>query len=103
MMVCSTILDFPFLVIATQNPIEQEGTYRLPEAQLDRFLFKVNLHYPTLEEEKEILIRFRNKHDIDLENVQSLFSKSELKDDTKLHRAGYIRRLFSRVYCKYYP
>ena len=73
------ILDFPFLVIATQNPIEQEGTYRLPEAQLDRFIFKVNLHYPTLEEEKEILIRFRNKHDIDLENVQSLFSKNELK------------------------
>lgn len=50
------ILDFPFLVLATQNPIEQEGTYRLPEAQLDRFLFKINVNYPTLEEEINILI-----------------------------------------------
>ena len=45
----------PFLVLATQNPIEQEGTYRLPEAQLDRFLFKLNVGYPTLEEEVAIL------------------------------------------------
>lgn len=48
-------LDFPFVVLATQNPIEQEGTYRLPEAQLDRFLFKINVSYPTLEEEIMIL------------------------------------------------
>lgn len=45
----------PFMVIATQNPIEQEGTYRLPEAQLDRFLFKINVGYPTLAEEVSIL------------------------------------------------
>lgn len=45
----------PFLVLATQNPVEQEGTYRLPEAQLDRFLFKVAVRYPTLEEEITIL------------------------------------------------
>ena len=45
----------PFLVIATQNPIEQEGTYRLPEAQLDRFLFKINIDYPKLDEEITIL------------------------------------------------
>src|SRR5690554_6773324 len=44
-----------FMVMATQNPIEQEGTYRLPEAQLDRFLFKITVGYPTLEEEREIL------------------------------------------------
>ena len=49
------ILDSPFMVLATQNPIEQEGTYRLPEAQLDRFLFKIEVSYPTLAEEKEIL------------------------------------------------
>jgi MoxR-like ATPase len=48
----------PFFVIATQNPIEQEGTYRLPEAQLDRFLLKINMEYPALEEEKAILHRF---------------------------------------------
>ena len=45
----------PFIVLATQNPIEQEGTYRLPEAQLDRFLFKIDIAYPTLEEEVQIL------------------------------------------------
>jgi len=76
-------LDFPFLVIATQNPIEQEGTYRLPEAQLDRFLFKVNLHYPSLTEEKEILLRFRNNHSTDINSVQSLFSRKELQDIQK--------------------
>lgn len=48
-------LDAPFMVIATQNPIEQEGTYRLPEAQLDRFLFKIEVKYPALEEEVAIL------------------------------------------------
>lgn len=50
-------LDRPFLVLATQNPIEQEGTYPLPEAQLDRFMFNINIYYPTYEEEKEIVIK----------------------------------------------
>lgn len=49
-------MDEPFMVLATQNPIEQEGTYRLPEAQLDRFLFKIEVKYPTLEEETAILM-----------------------------------------------
>src|SRR3546814_8548225 len=49
------LMDVPFLVMATQNPIEQEGTYRLPEAQLDRFLFKILVPYPSLEEEIRIL------------------------------------------------
>lgn len=53
-------MAFPFLVLATQNPIEQEGTYSLPEAQLDRFLFKVKLAYPDLSEEEEILKRYKN-------------------------------------------
>lgn len=47
----------PYLVLATQNPIEQEGTYPLPEAQTDRFMLKVKVHYPTIEEEREILSR----------------------------------------------
>lgn len=51
----SHFLNQPFMVIATQNPIEQEGTYRLPEAQLDRFLFKIEVKYPQVEEEVEIL------------------------------------------------
>jgi MoxR-like ATPase len=50
-------LDDPFLVLATQNPIEQEGTYPLPEAQLDRFLLKIKISYPTREEEREIVER----------------------------------------------
>ena len=50
-------LDDPFLVLATQNPIEQEGTYPLPEAQLDRFLLKIRITYPTKEEEREIVER----------------------------------------------
>src|ERR1700729_1635091 len=49
-------LPEPFFVIATQNPIEQEGTYPLPEAQLDRFMFDIRVGYPTLEEEKKILL-----------------------------------------------
>jgi MoxR-like ATPase len=53
-------LDDPYIVVATQNPIDQEGTYRLPEAQLDRFLFKLTVDYPSLQEEKGILRRFRN-------------------------------------------
>ena len=53
------IMEFPFMVIATQNPIEQEGTYRLPEAQLDRFLMKIKLNYPTLDQEVAILDRFK--------------------------------------------
>ena len=53
----SFTLDPPFLVFATQNPIEQEGTYPLPEAQIDRFMFKLKVDYPTKEEEKKILKR----------------------------------------------
>ena len=53
-------MQAPFLVIATQNPVEQEGTYKLPEAQLDRFLFKIRLEYPNTTEEIQILKKFRN-------------------------------------------
>ena len=59
-------LQPPFMVLATQNPIEQEGTYRLPEAQLDRFLFKIIVPYPTEAEEIDILTRF---HHIGNENI----------------------------------
>jgi MoxR-like ATPase len=53
-------MQAPFMVLATQNPIEQEGTYRLPEAQLDRFLFKIVVPYPSQAEEFEILNQFHN-------------------------------------------
>ena len=51
------LLERPFLVLATQNPIEQEGTYPLPEAQIDRFMLKIKVDYPSAEEEKEIMVR----------------------------------------------
>lgn len=56
-------MNLPFLVFATQNPVEQEGTYALPEAQLDRFLFKINVPYPSLEEEINILENEHNRKD----------------------------------------
>src|ERR1700759_5659397 len=58
---CDHALGEAFMVIATQNPIEQQGTYPLPEAQLDRFLFKIVMGYPTREEEIEIVRRHGNR------------------------------------------
>jgi len=62
-------LPEPFLVLATQNPIEQEGTYPLPEAQLDRFLLKVKVDYPARLEEREILLRMSSGEPIPVERV----------------------------------
>ena len=73
------VLETPFLVIATQNPIEQEGTYRLPEAQLDRFLFKITIDYPKLDEEIMIIQRehlLENKGK--LENIKTILSGAEI-------------------------
>jgi MoxR-like ATPase len=64
-------LEEPFLVLATQNPIEQEGTYALPEAQIDRFMLKLRVGYPTREEEKEIMRRMAGGVAIDVEQVAS--------------------------------
>ncbi|MGC9940536.1 MAG: MoxR family ATPase [Verrucomicrobiota bacterium] len=58
-------LEKPFMVMATQNPIEQEGTFRLPEAQMDRFLIRLSLGYPSAAEEKEMCIRAQQQHPID--------------------------------------
>jgi MoxR-like ATPase len=72
-------LEQPFIVLATQNPIEQEGTYRLPEAQLDRFLFKINIDYPKLDEEITILQR---EHAIQntgkLENIKTVLTAADI-------------------------
>jgi MoxR-like ATPase len=73
-------MTFPFLVVATQNPIEQEGTYSLPEAQLDRFLFKIKLDYPELYQEEEILQRYKNNIKApDLNTVKPVFTVSEIQ------------------------
>jgi MoxR-like ATPase len=64
-------LEEPFLVLATQNPIEQEGTYPLPEAQVDRFMLKLRVGYPTRDEEREIMRRMASGHAIDIRHVAS--------------------------------
>ncbi|MBX9792008.1 MAG: MoxR family ATPase [Pirellulales bacterium] len=75
-------LDRPFLVLATQNPIESEGTYNLPEAQLDRFMFKIRADYPTAEEEDEILRMHGEEVDFDarLEDLTAVTSSAEILD-----------------------
>ncbi len=73
-------MEYPFMVLATQNPIEQEGTYRLPEAQLDRFLFKIEIGYPTLEEEVKILNEQQGRTQREmLSLVDKLISAEEIK------------------------
>ena len=69
-------LEKPFFVMATQNPIEHEGTYPLPEAQLDRFLLKMKMGYPTADEEMEVLRRAQ--YDSPLEDLQPVLSLEEL-------------------------
>lgn len=74
------VLDKPFIVLATQNPIEQEGTYRLPEAQLDRFLFKINVDYPILEEEINIILREHTlQNQGKLDNIQPILTGEKVK------------------------
>ena len=70
-------LDAPFMVLATQNPVEQEGTYRLPEAQLDRFLFKIDVSYPNLDEEIEIINREHQLKDNKKTNVVTSFLNAD--------------------------
>jgi MoxR-like ATPase len=72
-------MDEPFIVLATQNPVEHEGTYRLPEAQLDRFLFKIEVKYPTLDEEIAIITQQHNQKTADqLGHVKPVLSAHEI-------------------------
>jgi len=77
-------MDSPFLVLATQNPIEQEGTYKLPEAQLDRFLFKINIDYPNLDQEVEILDRHHNNRNLNnLIGVEKVITPEQIDNFQK--------------------
>ena len=76
-------LELPFFVVATQNPIEQEGTYPLPEAQLDRFMFSLQVGYPTADDEERIAIETTRDQDA---TIQPVFSKAELLDLQRLVR-----------------
>lgn len=78
----------PYLVLATQNPIEQEGTYPLPEAQTDRFMLKVRVDYPSLDEEKEIINRMGNLGK--LPEVQPVLTADEIVATRKIVNAIYI-------------
>ena len=72
-------MEEPYTIIATQNPVEQEGTYKLPEAQLDRFMFKIVMGYPTIDEEKIILQRHQaNARLAKLEDIKPIISKDSL-------------------------
>ncbi|WP_020528928.1 AAA family ATPase [Flexithrix dorotheae] len=73
-------MEEPYMVLATQNPIEQEGTYKLPEAQLDRFVFRIRLNYPSLEEEQYLLRKFNTptKRN-DLLNISTVINADEIK------------------------
>jgi len=81
-------LPDPFLVLATQNPIEQEGTYPLPEAQVDRFMMKVNLGYPSKEEEKQIVRA--NISETGLHHAQKVLSTDEIMKLRSLVRRVYV-------------
>ncbi len=77
----SKTYDFesPLFIVATQNPIEQEGTYKLPEAQLDRFIFRVKMNYPSLEDEEKILLRFKSDFSNKIAaDVNTILEKSDL-------------------------
>ncbi|MFO7799499.1 AAA family ATPase [Rhodohalobacter sp.] len=76
-------LDDPFFVLATQNPIEQEGTYPLPEAQLDRFMFHIHLNYPHPDEEKQIV---KQTTSAQRKRINSVLEKSQILDFQKLIR-----------------
>ncbi len=86
------LLDRPFFVLATQNPIESEGTYNLPEAQVDRFMFKLILNYPTEEEEREILLKHGRNVDPKsiLDTLNPITTPEEILELTNLINEVYI-------------
>jgi len=77
-------LDFPFLILATQNPVDHEGTYRLPEAQLDRFMFKIDITYPSAAEELQVLELQNKNASNQLSDVQAVLSPDEIAEFRKL-------------------
>jgi MoxR-like ATPase len=84
-------MEEPFIVLATQNPIEQEGTYRLPEAQLDRFLFKIEIKYPTLEEEIAIITNQHRQNPIDqLTHISPVLTVQDIVSLRKLVKCLHV-------------
>ncbi|HEX8378330.1 MAG TPA: MoxR family ATPase [Pedobacter sp.] len=97
-------MEEPFMVLATQNPIEQEGTYRLPEAQLDRFLYKVEVNYPSLEEETAILVQQHQQKTSDkIKEINAVLSVNEilmLRDQVRnLYVKPELLQFAARIIC----
>lgn len=95
-------MDEPFMVMATQNPIEQEGTYRLPEAQLDRFLFKIEVPYPNIEEEVEILLGHHQRKSISaMEHIEAVLTAEQVMESRKMvkevHASPEILRYIAQI------
>ncbi|AEV98361.1 magnesium chelatase [Niastella koreensis] len=84
-------LSVPFMVVATQNPIEQEGTYHLPEAQLDRFLFKINVSYPSAEQEFRIVLQHHQQNLNEMINqVSTVLSATQVSELRKQVRSIHV-------------
>lgn len=93
-------MGFPFIVLATQNPVEHEGTYRLPEAQLDRFLFKIVVNYPTLDQEIKVLQGHHERISMAdaLQNIQAILSASQLTQLREtIHNIHVEEKLFGYI------
>ena len=92
-------MSYPFLVLATQNPIEFEGTYRLPEAQIDRFIFKILLEYPSQEAENEILkLKHERRDHLDLSQLDKILDKDKIREYKELIQQVYFEdHLFKYV------
>ena len=93
--------DLPnhFMFLATQNPIDQEGTYPLPEAQLDRFLMNIKISYPELSAERKILNLSNEKSDTRPKNI---LTSEELITDTNIYKRNTSRRKCSSIYFKHH-
>lgn len=86
-------MDPPFMVVATQNPIEHEGTYRLPEAQLDRFLFRIDVPYPSLEDEIKILEgSYSRKNQLDINALNAVVSAEEIGRQQKVSASVHVEK-----------
>jgi MoxR-like ATPase len=85
-------MSYPFFIIATQNPVEQEGTYKLPEAQMDRFLFRLKMDYPDLAVEKGILMRYRDDFGTKQEeSLKAVITAEELKNAQRMVEKVHIK------------
>jgi len=85
-------MERPFFILATQNPIEQEGTYQLPEAQLDRFVFRIRLNYPELSGEKQILDRYQSDFNQDFDEVSAVLNPDDVNRVFELIEQVYIKK-----------